>query len=655
MSKALVIVESPAKVKTINKILGAKYKVTSSMGHLIDLPKSTIGVDVDHDFEPKLIVVRAKQKVLGKLKKEAEGKTEIYFATDPDREGEAIGWNLVPYLAKDKKIFRVVFHEITKEAVLKAFKEKHQFDTQKINAQNARRILDRIVGYMLSPVLWKKVGSRLSAGRVQSVALRLIVDRERSIQKFIPVEYWQIAVLLNKDGISDALEAQLEKIDGVKADLKTADEANAIAKELSEKLFRVTAVTTREVKRNALPPFITSTLQQEAFSKLGFNAQRTMMIAQELYEGVEIGEEDPVGLITYMRTDSVNISNEAMGKVRDLIADKYGKTYLPEVPNKYKSKKQAQEAHEAIRPSDVYRTPESIKQYLSEDLYKLYDLIWKRFISCQMTPALFENKKVEITAGDKYQFGASGSTLVFPGCLSVYKTSEDEEKKQDLAPYFEKDILKMTEIKPTQHFTKAPARFSEASLVKALEEEGIGRPSTYASIIQTLVLRNYVTRDRGYFTPTQLGCLICDLLVANFPKVMDISFTAQMEERLDMVEEGTLDHVTLLREFYGPFRAELDAAMGSIEKSNIAFDKPCPVCAGEMLVKWGRNGRFVSCAAFPKCRHAEPFPTGVKCPEENCPGELVERRNHRGGVFYGCNKYPDCKHISNKLPAPAAK
>ncbi|MFH0753602.1 MAG: type I DNA topoisomerase, partial [Candidatus Omnitrophota bacterium] len=600
MSKALVIVESPAKVKTINKILGSKYKVTSSMGHLIDLPKSTIGVDVDKDFEPKLIVVRAKQKVLSKLKKEAVGKTEIYFATDPDREGEAIGWNLVPFLATDKKIFRVVFHEITKEAVLRAFKEKHQFDTQKINAQNARRILDRIVGYMLSPVLWKKVGSRLSAGRVQSVALRLIVERERDIQKFVPVEYWQIMVQLKKDGVSDLLDAQLEKIDGQKLDLKTASEADFIVRELAEKLFRVSAVTTREVRRNALPPFITSTLQQEAFSKLGFNAQRTMMIAQELYEGVEIGEEDPVGLITYMRTDSVNISNEAMGKVRDLIVEKYGKPYLPEVPNKFKSKKQAQEAHEAIRPSDVYRSPETIKRYLSEDLYKLYELIWKRFISCQMTPAVFENKKVEIMAGERYQFGASGSTLIFPGCLSLYKTSEDEEKKQDLSPYAENDLLQMTEVRPSQHFTKPPARFSEASLVKTLEEEGIGRPSTYASIIQTLVLRNYVTRERGYFTPTQLGCLICDLLVANFPKVMDISFTAQMEERLDMVEEGTLDHVTLLRDFYGPFRQELDAAMGSIEKSTITFDKACPTCGGEMLVKWGKNGRFVSCAAFPK-------------------------------------------------------
>lgn len=651
MSKALVIVESPAKVKTINKILGSKYKVTSSMGHLIDLPKSTIGVDVENNFEPKFIVVRNKQKVLTKLKKEAKGKTEIYFATDPDREGEAIGWNLIPHLAGDgKKVYRVVFHEITKEAVKKAFENKHDFDTNKINAQNARRILDRIVGYLISPILWKKVGSRLSAGRVQSVALRLIVDREREIQKFIPVEYWQIAVLLKKQGLDQALEAQLEKIDGVKADLKTALETNKIAEELKTKLFRITAVTTREVRRNALPPFITSTLQQEAFSKLGFNAQRTMMIAQQLYEGIEIGDEEPVGLITYMRTDSVNIANEAIERVRGCIEKDFGAQYLPETPNKFKSKKSAQEAHEAIRPSDVARSPASLRQYLDEDQMKLYELIWKRFVSCQMTPAVFENKKVEITAGS-YQFGATGSTLVFPGCLTVYRTNDEEDGKQDLAPYLDGDLLEMTDVKPTQHFTKPPARFSEASLVKALEEDGIGRPSTYASIIQTLVFRNYVTRERGYFTPTQLGFIICDLLVASFPKVLDIGFTAKMEESLDLVEEGALDYVKLLKDFYGPFREELDRAMDGLEKTSITMDKICPKCGGTTLaVKWGRNGRFLSCTKFPECKHAEPYPTGVKCPEPGCEGELVERRNRRGGVFYGCNKYPLCKHISNKLP-----
>ena len=656
MSKALVIVESPAKVKTINKILGGKYKVTSSMGHLIDLPKSTLGVDVDKDFEPRFIVVRDKQKILTKLKKEAEGKKEIYFATDPDREGEAIGWNLIPYLAGDgKKVFRVVFHEITKEAVLKAFEQKHDFDPDKINAQNARRILDRIVGYLISPILWKKVGSRLSAGRVQSVALRLIVERERDILKFIPDEYWQIAAILQKESVPAQLEAQLERVNGEKIDLKTAAEANKIAEELKSKLFRITAVNTKEVRRNALPPFITSTLQQEAFSKLGFNAQRTMMVAQELYEGIEVGDEEAFGLITYMRTDSVNIANEAIGKVRSYIEQNLGKNYLPEEPNKFKSKKSAQEAHEAIRPTDVFRPPESVRSYLSADQFALYDLIWKRFVSCQMTPAVFENKKLEITAG-QYQFGVSGSTLVFPGCLSLYRTSEDEDGKQDLSYYHENDLLEMKELRPTQHYTKPPARFSEASLVKALEEDGIGRPSTYASIIQTLVYRNYVTRDRGYFTPTQLGFIICDLLVSSFPKVLDVTFTAQMEESLDLVEEGKLDYKKLLKEFYGPFREELDRAMETLERTNITMERPCPLCGSQqLLVKWGRNGRFLSCPNFPKCKFAAPYPTGVKCPEPGCDGELVERRNRRGGIFFGCNKYPACKHISNKLPITGEK
>ncbi|MBF0619736.1 MAG: type I DNA topoisomerase [Candidatus Omnitrophica bacterium] len=652
MAKALVIVESPAKVKTINKILGAKYKVTSSMGHVIDLPKSTLGVDVEKDFEPRFIVVRLKQKVMTRLKKEAAGKTEIYFATDPDREGEAIGWNLVPHLVKEnQKIFRVVFHEITKEAVKKAFEQKHDFEPNKINAQNARRILDRIVGYQISPVLWKKVGSRLSAGRVQSVALRLIVDRERAIAAFVPVEYWQVGSLFQKDGVSGLLEAQLEKINGEKTDLRSEADTQHVSEDLKTKLFRITSVATREIRRNALPPFITSTLQQDAFSKLGFNAQRTMMIAQELYEGIEIDGDEAVGFITYMRTDSVNIANEAIDRVRDYIGKNQGKEYLPEAPNKYKSKKQAQEAHEAIRPTDVFRSPDSVRKVLSEDQLKLYELIWKRFVSCQMTPAVFENKKVEITAGP-YQFGASGSTLIFPGCLSVYRTAEEEEKKQDLSPYVENDLLTMKDAKSTQHFTKAPARFSEASLVKTLEEEGIGRPSTYASIIQTLVLRNYATRDRGYFTATQLGMIICDLLIANFPTIMDIGFTAKMEESLDLVEEGSLDYVKLLKDFYVPFKAELDHANTNLERTNITMDRPCPKCgSGSLMVKWGKNGRFLSCAHFPECKHAEPYPTGVKCPESGCEGELVERRNRRGGVFYGCNKYPNCKHISNKLPA----
>ena len=650
MAKILVIVESPAKVKTINKILGTKYKVTASMGHLIDLPKSTIGVDVDHDFQAKFIVVRDKMKTMAKLKKEAKDVEEIYIATDPDREGEAIGWNLVQHIAKDKKVSRVVFHEITKDAVKKAFAQPREFNHKLVDAQNARRVLDRIVGYQISPLLWKKVGSRLSAGRVQSVALRLVVEREEAIKAFVPQEYWQIAVDLQKNGLKDILTASLEKIDGQKADLKLGSATNSVVDEIKKSNFKVSAINTKQVKRNVPAPFITSTLQQEAFSKLGFNTSKTMSIAQQLYEGIEIGDEEPEGLITYMRTDSVNIAAEAIEKVRELIKKEYGKGFLPEQPNKFKSKKSAQEAHEAIRPSDVYRKPESVKQYLSDEQYRLYNLIWKRFISCQMMPAVFEQTKIEIMAG-RFQFGASGSILAFPGYLAMYMDNEEQDVKLDPSLYAEGDALNLLEVKPTQHFTKPPARYSEASIVKALEEQGIGRPSTYASIIQTLVFRNYVLRDRGYFTATELGIRICNLLMEYFKKIMDIGFTAKMEEELDSIEDGTNDYVKVLGDFWGPFKEDLDFAMANIQKSEVTIEKPCPDCGKPMVVKWGRRGRFISCTGFPDCKHAEPFTTGVKCPSEGCTGELVERRSHRGSTFYGCSRYPDCKFIANKLPA----
>ena len=649
MAKSLVIVESPAKVKTINKILGPKFKVTSSMGHLIDLPKSTLGVDVDNGFTPKFIVVRTKQKILSKLKKEAEGVKDIYIATDPDREGEAIGWNLVEHIAKGKKVYRVVFHEITKDAVKKAFEHPREFDRKKVDAQNARRVLDRIVGYQISPVLWKKVGSRLSAGRVQSVALRLIVEREEAIKTFVPEEYWQISVDLQKKGIKAVLTAALEKIDGKKAELKHENQVKGIVKEIKAQAFGVSAINVKEVKRYAPPPFITSTIQQEAFSKLGFNTAKTMLIAQELYEGMEIGEEEPVGLITYMRTDSVNISAEAVDKVRGWIRKTYGADHVPQEPNTFKSKKSAQEAHESIRPTDIARTPEAMKDFLNEDQYRLYNLIWKRFVSCQMTPAVFEQTKIEITAG-RFQFGVSGSLLTFAGYLAVYKDNEEEEVKLDSSVYAEGDALQLKEVKPSQHFTKPPARYSEATLVKALEEQGIGRPSTYASIIQTLVARNYVMRERGYFTATDLGIKICTLLMEYFKKIMDIGFTARMEEALDAIEDGDHDYVALLKDFYGPFKEELDYAMANIQKTHVAVEKRCPDCGRPMVVKWGRRGRFISCTGFPECKHAEPFTTGVKCPGEGCSGELVERRSGRGAMFYGCSRYPDCTFASWKKP-----
>lgn len=653
MAKALVIVESPTKVKTINKILGAKFKVLSSMGHLIDLPKSTLGVDVDQDFLAKLIVMRAKQKTLTSLKKEAKTKTEIYFATDPDREGEAIGWNLCPFLGDDKKIFRVTFQEITKTAVLKAFEHPREFDAKKIESQMARRVLDRIVGYMISPLLWKKVGSRLSAGRVQSVALRLIVDRERAIKSFVPQEYWLVAVDLQKQGCADILTANLEKIDNEKFELIKKDESDNIRAEVEKEKFVISDVIEKDIKRNAAPPFITSTLQQEAFNKLGFNANRTMRAAQQLYEGIELGSGDPVGLITYMRTDSVNVSNDALNTVRDFIKSEYGEKYLPETANRYKSKKSAQEAHEAVRPADVLLKPKDIVQYLDEDQYKLYLLIWRRFVSSQMMPAVFRNKRVEITAG-RFLFSASGSTLSFDGFLILDSTSDDDEKKVDLSVYGKEDNLNLVEVKPSQHFTKPPPRFSEASLVKTLEEEGIGRPSTYASIISTLVARNYVLRERGYFNATELGMRICDLLVEYFPTVMDIGFTASMEERLDLIEEGQLEYASLLKEFYEPFKKELDHANATIEKTEEFVDEKCPECGQQMVVKWGRRGKFLSCSAFPTCKFAKPITTGVKCPQENCDGQVVKRRGRSGRAFYGCSRYPNCTFTANALPEVSA-
>jgi DNA topoisomerase-1 len=653
MPKVLVIVESPAKVKTINKILGPKYKVVASMGHLIDLPKSTLGVDVDHDFEAKFIVVRDKQKTMAKLKKEAKGLDEVYIATDPDREGEAIGWNLIAHIAKDKKVSRVVFHEITKDAVKKAFAHPREFNRKLVDAQNARRVLDRIVGYQISPLLWEKVGSRLSAGRVQSVALRLVVEREEAIKAFVPQEYWQIAVELQKKGANVILTANLEKISGEKAELKAQAQATDLIEEIKKAPFKISAINTKQVKRNAPAPFITSTLQQEAFGKLGFNTSKTMMIAQQLYEGIEIGDEEPEGLITYMRTDSVNIAAEALEKVREMIQKEHGKEYLPPQPNKFKSKKSAQEAHEAIRPSDVSRKPQEVKKYLSDEQFRLYELIWKRFISCQMMPAVFEQTKIEILAG-RLQFGASGSILAFPGYLAMYMDNEEQDVKLDPSLYAEGDVLDLIKASPSQHFTKPPARYSEASLVKALEEQGIGRPSTYASIIHTLVYRNYVLRERGYFTATELGSKICHLLMEYFKKIMDIGFTAKMEEELDDIEEGSNVYAKVLGDFWGPFKEDLDFAMANIKKTEVTIGKACPDCGRPMVVKWGRRGRFVSCTGFPECKHAESFTTGVKCQQDGCTGELVERRSHRGAVFYGCSRYPECKFIANKLPVAAA-
>ncbi|MDP8266130.1 MAG: type I DNA topoisomerase [Candidatus Aceula meridiana] len=649
MAKSLVIVESPAKVKTINKILGKAYKVVSSMGHLIDLPKSTLGIDLENNFKPKLIVIRSKQKLLTKLKKEAKTKTNIYIATDPDREGEAIGWNLANEIGKDKNVYRVSFHEITKEAVLKAFENLREFDSKKIDAQIARRVLDRLVGYQLSPLLWKKVGAGLSAGRVQSVALRLIVERDKAIAAFIPQEYWQVSVDLKKENSEDILNASLDKIAEDKPDLKSQSQTDGIVEEIKGEQFVISDVSEKEIRRNPSPPLITSTLQQAAFNKLGFNTGRTMMMAQQLYEGIDLGDGETIGLITYMRTDSVNIANEAKNRVRKFIEEGYGKEYLPETPNVYKSKKSAQEAHEAIRPSDVFRRPEDIKSFLTDEQYKIYELIWRKFVSCQMTPAVFKQKRISVAAG-RFEFSASASSIKFDGHLTLNQDERGKDSEMDLSQFVKDDPLNLIEVKPTQHFTKPPPHFSEATLVRGLEENGIGRPSTYAPIINTLAMRNYVYREKGYFSSTELGTTICDLLVEYFPRIMDFGFTAMMEEHLDLIEEGELDYSKLLNEFYEPFKEELDYATEKIEKVITLFDKNCPLCGKPLAVKWGRNGKFLSCSQFPECKHSEAFPTGIDCPEDGCTGELVERRSRRGATFYGCSCYPKCTFTSRRLP-----
>ncbi len=656
--KSLVIVESPTKAKTISKILGNDFTVTSSMGHLIDLPKKELGVDVENDFKPSYVVISGRQKVLTALKKEAKGKTRIYIATDPDREGEAIGWHLKDKITKDQKVMRVIFHEITSNAVNQAFKNPRDFDLNMIEAQAGRRILDRIVGYFLSPLLWKKIVRGLSAGRVQSVALRLIVERERQIKAFQPQEYWEVEAQLKKKEDTLSFTAKLEKIGEEKAEIKDQQAADKLVEDIRSKQFVVSQIKNSEKKRNPDPPFVTSTLQQESFNKLRFNATKTMIIAQQLYEGIDIGEENPVGLITYMRTDSVRVAPEAIKELRDHIQLHFGKDYLPDVPNVYKVRKLAQEAHEAIRPTFISRPPQSLEDYLTPEQYKLYELIYNRFIASQMTPARYLVTAVDILA-DKYQFGASGSKLVFDGFSAVYNRNSEngddkEGKEKNIIPSLEKDeALDLVKLTPSQHFTKPPARFSDSSLVKILEEEGIGRPSTYAPIIQTLILRDYVRRIKGYFNPTELGFKVCDLLVEYFPKIMDVKFTALMEEELDEIEEGKIDKIKVLKDFYQPFKENLDFAQNNIKKEVVTTEEVCEKCGKPMIIKWGRKGKFLSCSDYPQCKFSKSITSGVKCPQPGCGGELIERRGARG-FFFGCSNYPKCNFTSRTLPQEPA-
>lgn len=646
--KGLVIVESPTKARTISKILGGEFEVVSSMGHIIDLPQKKLGVDIEKDFEPEFVVIPGRQKILTSLKKGAKDKDVIYIATDPDREGEAIGWQIKESIFKKNKVSRVVFHEITPAAVKESFKKPHEFDPNMVEAQLGRRVLDRIVGYFLSPLLWKKITRGLSAGRVQSVALRLVVDREKEIQKFSPREYWEIEADLKKKTQEVIFRAKLEKVGEKKTEIVNKEETEKTAADIRNKEFIVLEIKKSEKKRYADPPFITSTMQQEAFNKLRFNATKTMIVAQQLYEGIDIGEETPVGLITYMRTDSTRVAPEAIKEVRNLIAKNFGKDYLPDSPNIYKVKKLAQEAHEAVRPTLINRPAESLKEFLSHDQYKLYELIYNRFISSQMTPARFQGTSVDILAG-KYLFSATGSIIIFDGFMALYsKNAADKEK--NIIPDLEKDeALDLLNLLPSQHFTKPPPRYSDSSLIKALEEEGIGRPSTYAPIISTVILRDYVRRIKGYLNPTELGFKVCDLLVEYFPKIMDLNFTALMEEELDEIEEGRLDKIKVLKDFYVPFKESLDFAQANIKKEIITSDETCDKCAKPMIVKWGRRGKFLSCSGFPACKNSKSITSGVKCPTPACGGELIERRSKRG-FFYGCSNFPKCTYTSRNLP-----
>ena len=660
-AKFLVIVESPAKSKTINKILGKEYKVLASMGHIIDLPADKMGIDFDNDFKPEYTVVKGRKKYLTSLKKETKTSTAIYLAADPDREGEAICWHLKNQLANKKlEVYRVSFDEITAKAVKAAFSHPGELNMNKINAQQARRVLDRLVGYSLSPLLWKKITRGLSAGRVQSVAVMIIVKREEEIRNFKSLEYWSLDALLAKqkvlppeEGVPSEFKARLVKHKGEKVNVTKEDQAKKMIAEIEQEKFVVASISRKDKKSYPRAPYTTSSLQQDAFNRLNFSVNKTMRIAQSLYEGMEVGSEGSVGLITYMRTDSVHISRDAVEAVGKYILETHGEKYCPKTPPEYKSKKRAQEAHEAIRPTLPLRSPDEVSAYLSSDELKLYTLIWKRFIASRMENALFSVLTVIINAGD-YQFRAGGSLLIFDGYLKVYRDEKgDADIDVAIPPLEPGEFLDLKEMLPEQHFTKPPPRYSDASLVKALEEKGIGRPSTYAPTIRTIITRNYIKRLGKTLRPTELGELVNGLLVENFPDIVDEEFTAKMEEELDNIEDGKKEWISVIRNFYEPFLKKLEEAkqrMKSVKRQAVKTDEVCEECGKPMVIKWGRRGRFLSCSDFPVCRNAKSITTGVKCPEENCDGELVERKSSRG-MFYGCTKYPKCTYTSRKLPA----
>ncbi len=647
--KTLVIVESPSKSKTINKYLGDEYIISSSMGHIIDLPKSRLAVDVDNDFTPEYITIRGKAKILNALKKAASQVSGILLATDPDREGEAISWHLSNALAsKNNNIKRIEFNEITESAIKEAIKHPRDIDYNLVNAQQARRILDRIVGYNISPLLWKKIKKGLSAGRVQSVALHAICVREKEIDDFIPAEYWTIDVVFDHNG--KKFTAFVYAFKGEKIKLENREAVDLILDALKDKNFTVKSVQKKERKRRASAPYITSKLQQEAAQKLSFTSSKTMMIAQQLYEGVEITGEGPVGLITYLRTDSTRISDGALKSVREYITDNFEPAYLPDTPNFYQNKKGAQDAHEAIRPTDVTRLPESVKNDLSKDQYKLYNMIWRRFVASQMTPELSEVCSVTIAGGD-VDLKATGSRILFDGFSVIEKSDKSDKILPDLS---EGDAVKAVEINPEQHFTSPPPRYNDATIVKFLEESGIGRPSTYASIINTLIGRYYITRSGRQLRPTILGKIVNDAVSANFPSLVSIDFTADMEDKLDLIEESKFDWKNMLKEFYVPFKKTVDEAELKIETMKGILDEPtdikCDKCGRIMLKKLGKYGFFLACSGFPECRNAKPLPLG-KCPEPDCNGDVVKRSSKKGRPFYACTNYPQCEFVTRENPS----
>jgi DNA topoisomerase-1 len=669
MSKNLVIVESPAKARTLGRILGKDYILKASMGHIRDLPKSQLGVDVEDGFVPKYVVPRPKSKVVKELKEAAKTAAKVYLATDPDREGEAIAWHLNEVTKSNRKPYRrVVFHEITEEAIKRAFKQPRTIDMELVNAQQARRVLDRLVGYKLSPLLWRKVRRGLSAGRVQSVALRIVVEREREIEGFTAEEYWTIEAELAKQvAAAPSFKAMFVGLsDGTKLGMRSQDEAAELRSVLEEAEYKVLKIKKKKVTRNPPPPFITSTLQQEAWRKLRSTARQTMAVAQQLYEGLPLGAEGSVGLITYMRTDSTHVARSALAETREFIGERYGADFLPPHARSFTTRvRGAQEAHEAIRPTRIGREPAIIKQYLTPPQFKLYQLIWQRMVASQMAAAVFENTTVDVEAKRsdsraKYLFRSSSSVVSFPGFMTLYTAGKDEgEEENDKGsslPQLEKgEALKLLTLSPEQHFTQPPPRFTEATLIKMLEKWGIGRPSTYAPILSTIQEREYVTKLKGGFKPTDLGLMVSDLLIEHFPDIVDIEFTVQMENGLDEIAAKKREWVSVVQDFYSPFNESLEKASQVMERVKLpeeVTEETCPNCGKPLVVKVGRYGKFLACSGYPECKYTKSFQikTGVSCPE--CDGELVERKSKKKRNFYGCSNYPKCQFVVNLRPLP---